>query len=145
LPKITGGVNSSETTTSVEEHATMTTRERWIVYPLLFLTLGIAMRDKVMPPDRLSSQEVHCHRLVAGTVECVQTVECARLETDSTRAGSIVVAKPSGKGRVRLEVTSDGAGRIELRGKEGDEIAVVGGNPPSSAEPEPSEESRNDE
>ena len=24
----------------------MSTRERWIVYPLLFLTLGIALRDK---------------------------------------------------------------------------------------------------
>jgi hypothetical protein len=36
----------------------MTSRERWIVYPLLFLTLGIAMRDKVIPPQHFVAQAV---------------------------------------------------------------------------------------
>jgi len=39
----------------------MSERERWIVYPLLFLTLGIALRDKVIQPI---ADEVRCRRLV---------------------------------------------------------------------------------
>jgi hypothetical protein len=38
----------------------MSERERWIVYPLLFLTMGIALRDKVIQPI---SDEVRCRRL----------------------------------------------------------------------------------
>ena len=49
----------------------MSTRERWIVYPLLFLTLGItmrlAMRDQATPSARLQIQE-----LVAGQIRCNQ-------------------------------------------------------------------------
>jgi hypothetical protein len=45
----------------------MSTRERWIVYPLLFLTLGIALRDKVVPPVHriVFSQEIR-----AGNIRC---------------------------------------------------------------------------
>lgn len=38
----------------------MSERERWIVYPLLFLTMGIALREKVIQPI---SDEVRCRRL----------------------------------------------------------------------------------
>ena len=37
----------------------MSDRERWIVYPLLFLTLGVSWHDKVLP-----SKEVKTHRIV---------------------------------------------------------------------------------
>lgn len=39
----------------------MTERERWIVYPLLFLALGAAMRDKIFNLTR--TQQVLCERL----------------------------------------------------------------------------------
>lgn len=39
----------------------MTERERWIVYPLLFLALGAAMRDKIFNLTR--SQKVVCEGL----------------------------------------------------------------------------------
>jgi hypothetical protein len=40
----------------------MTDRERWTVYPLLFLTLGIAVKDKVV--GRLAADTMLCNTLV---------------------------------------------------------------------------------
>ena len=40
----------------------MTTRERWVVYPLLFLTLGIALKDKII--RQVSTGKVECRALV---------------------------------------------------------------------------------
>src|SRR5262249_36001092 len=35
----------------------MSSRERWTVYPLLFLTLGIAVKDK-LPPRRVTADQI---------------------------------------------------------------------------------------
>ena len=40
----------------------MSTRERWIVYPLLFLTLGIALKDKIV--RQIRTGQVVCRALV---------------------------------------------------------------------------------
>jgi len=40
----------------------MTERERWIVYPLLFLALGAALRDKLV--DRTTTKSIKCQELV---------------------------------------------------------------------------------
>jgi hypothetical protein len=39
----------------------MTERERWVVYPLLFLALGAALRDKLF--DRTTSRVIVCQEL----------------------------------------------------------------------------------
>jgi hypothetical protein len=39
----------------------MTERERWVVYPLLFLALGAALRDKLF--DRTTSRSIVCQEL----------------------------------------------------------------------------------
>jgi hypothetical protein len=39
----------------------MTERERWIVYPLLFLALGVALRDKFVGT---TTRSIHCQELV---------------------------------------------------------------------------------
>jgi hypothetical protein len=39
----------------------MSSRERWTVYPLLFLTLGIALKDKVT--RSVDTDQLVCHRL----------------------------------------------------------------------------------
>lgn len=41
----------------------MTERERWIVYPLLFLALGAALRDKLV--DRTTTKSIVCEELTA--------------------------------------------------------------------------------
>lgn len=39
----------------------MTERERWVVYPLLFLALGAALRDKLV--DRTITKSIYCQEL----------------------------------------------------------------------------------
>ena len=36
----------------------MSTRERWIVYPLLFLALGTAIKPKLVPAERVSCRHL---------------------------------------------------------------------------------------
>ena len=40
----------------------MSERERWIVYPLLFLAMGAALRDKLF--DRTTSKSIVCQELI---------------------------------------------------------------------------------
>jgi hypothetical protein len=97
----------------------MSTRERWIVYPLLFLTLGIVMRDKVC---EIARPTVHAREdeLVAGTIRCGR-LEIAQdirigvgrpavvLSTDPrTNGGVIETLSPSGMPLVRLQPADDG-------------------------------------
>jgi hypothetical protein len=48
----------------------MSTRERWIVYPLLFLTLGIAMRNQFLPTKRMGAVDFMAGELSAQTIRC---------------------------------------------------------------------------
>jgi hypothetical protein len=45
----------------------MTDRERWIVYPLLFLALGAALRDKLF--DRTTTKSIICQELTVVDAE----------------------------------------------------------------------------
>ena len=47
----------------------MTERERWVVYPLLFLALGAALRDKLF--DRTTSKSIVCQELTVVDAEPV--------------------------------------------------------------------------
>ena len=50
----------------------MTSRERWTVYPLLFLALGLAVRAAVLcderfaapPPETLEIKRIECRELI---------------------------------------------------------------------------------
>ena len=67
----------------------MTDRERWTVYPLLFLTLGIAVKDKI------------AGRSTADTVLC----------------STLVVHDRKGKEQVVISSTPDGGQVVTLGGK----------------------------
>lgn len=84
----------------------MTSRERWTVYPLLFLALGLAFRAVAFPFDKAVVQ-----RLEAGTVEC----------------GEIRVSAHDGTTLVHIgRVKGAGGGRIEIFGGEGQDALAVG-------------------
>ena len=53
----------------------MSTRERWIVYPLLLLTLGIVIRDKILPQGHFQANEVAAGRIHCGQLQVDQIVE----------------------------------------------------------------------
>ncbi|MCE9554707.1 MAG: hypothetical protein K8T91_15225 [Planctomycetes bacterium] len=46
----------------------MTDRERWIVYPLLFLALGASLRDKFGGPESIDATRIHCDELSATQI-----------------------------------------------------------------------------
>ena len=63
----------------------MSNRERWTVYPLLFLTLGIALKDKIT--KRTDTDTVICKNLVVTDRQGAQQVIVS-----SNPAGGIVQA-----------------------------------------------------
>jgi hypothetical protein len=65
----------------------MSERERWIVYPLLFLILGIALRDKFGTAKELRAQRVICEKLVVLNKDAEPQVVL-----DSTEAGGVIRA-----------------------------------------------------
>jgi hypothetical protein len=99
----------------------MSTRERWIVYPLLFLTFGIALRDKIIPPahsgnlamqfvaEEIFAQRIHCNTLFVDGLKG-RPVIIAGIDA-KTGAGAILTQTPDGFPQVRLYSTETG-GRI---------------------------------
>ena len=80
----------------------MSTRERWIVYPLLFMTLGIALRDKIKPPTHLGNRGVQLQagEIVAGRIRCGQlqvqeTAVCNRLESTRSECHTLLIYGPT--------------------------------------------------
>lgn len=111
----------------------MSTRERWIVYPLLFMTLGIALRDKVLPPNRLAVGTVVCNRLQSNRAECNtllvndpagRPVVVAGTDAN-TGAGTIETLTPRGTPQVRLFSTDTG-GMLTTIGHGGKVLLVLG-------------------
>lgn len=71
----------------------MTERERWIVYPLLFLALGAALRDKLIKQtfsERIECELLVCDDIVArNKVQANVAVRSPLLEADSVTAGRV--------------------------------------------------------
>lgn len=75
----------------------MTERERWIVYPLLFLALGAALRDKLS--EHVQTKTIECQELVINSEESagrpstplVQIGSIKRTSADSPHLGQILV------------------------------------------------------
>ena len=111
----------------------MSTRERWIVYPLLFMTLGIALRDKVIPRNRLAVGTVVCNRLQSSRAECHtllvnntagRPVVVARTDAN-TGAGTVETFTAQGIPQVRLFSTDTG-GMLTTIGHAGKVLLVLG-------------------
>ena len=84
----------------------MSTRERWTVYPLLFLAIGLALRAVAVPPDRLTVGEVEATRIICG---------------------ELVITSEGGKKLVHVgRVKGGGGGRIEINDSDGAEAVSIG-------------------
>ena len=65
----------------------MTDRERWIVYPLVFLTLGIALRNQFLPTRQfgavdLRAGELRRKKIICNDLEVRQTGTCNQLQCE---------------------------------------------------------------
>jgi hypothetical protein len=68
----------------------MTTRERWIVYPLLFLALGIALRNQFLPTKKFGAMDLKAADLTAQTIHCnnieiMQEGKCQNFEFEAAQ------------------------------------------------------------
>jgi hypothetical protein len=90
----------------------MSSRERWTVYPLLFLAIGLAVRAAALPAERFET-------LAAGAVEAEQIV-----------CREIVVTGTDGTVLVHIgRVVGGGGGRIEIKDAGGVDAIAVGTRP----------------
>ncbi len=111
----------------------MSDRERWVVYPLLFLTLGLTLRDKMTGT---------IERLVylggkSASMNFEQGILRAHIiDADLVRCRAVEVHADDGKPLVRLQSvevpTGDGtrkkSGAITIHGQDGREIIVLRAN-----------------
>jgi len=104
----------------------MTNHERWVVYPLLFMTLGIVMRDKVWPQQQFQAQSVAAERVSAYREMSTHRIRCNRLDVGQLNCQSLAVTGPKGAGRIRLGLAPGGGGRLVLSGGDGKAMVVAG-------------------
>jgi hypothetical protein len=69
----------------------MSTRERWIVYPLLFLTLGIALRNQFLPTNLFKAMDLHANEIKANDFTA-HTILCDGLVVRDKASCSKIVA-----------------------------------------------------
>jgi hypothetical protein len=93
----------------------MNERERWIVYPLLFLALGVALRDKLV--DRTTAKRIVCQEL------SIVDEESTGQESQRTLARiGRTTPKPGGKSSALMQMN----GRLEIV----DDDLAEGSDPP---------------
>jgi hypothetical protein len=98
----------------------MSSRERWIVYPLLFLTLGISLRERsfhmTMHVDDVEARTIRCKQLEVDRVVCGQTV-CETMVVRGPNGRPAIVAGVDARTRNGLlEVfASNGAPAVQLQ------------------------------
>jgi hypothetical protein len=95
----------------------MTERERWIVYPLLFLALGITVKDK-LPPKHIEVDEVRSKRAE------VDEMRSKRMDADEVRCAKLVVADRGNREHVIVGSTP-GGGIIEFRGERAEAGTII--------------------
>jgi hypothetical protein len=85
----------------------MSTRERWTVYPLLLLAIGLALRGQLVPQEAGPRNTT----LSADTVVCRELAILGEADTIIVHAG---------------RVTGGGGGRIEIRDATGIDAVALG-------------------
>ncbi len=85
----------------------MSTRERWIVYPLLFLALGIELRDKMVPCSQIQTAEVMAKQIRCEQLQVGQ-IFCDRVEAGQSVCRSLAIAGPDGQPVVRAGADNRG-------------------------------------
>lgn len=100
----------------------MTDRERWTVYPLLILALGLALHDKLLSSSFVDAQRVTCRELIVKGRDGTTVMQAT---AGGDGGGRILVFGGTKKPNVLVEA-SKGGGTIQLIGDEGHILADLG-------------------
>ncbi len=104
----------------------MSSRERWTIYPLLFLALGASLRSKLTNSSDIgviNSRLVKSTQVAAGRVQC----------DDLVVVGRIAIVGPDGKLRLQMGSTRDETGLLEVYGRGGRPVAKLAADPVTSS------------
>ena len=85
----------------------MSSRERWIVFPLLFLSLGVSLRDKLVPPSRSQAVEVHAESVLCRRLAVVDEANRVVVQLGTVDAETESLLRQQRKATV-MAVGSDG-------------------------------------
>jgi len=108
---------------AVRKNNSMTERERWTVYPLLFLALASSLKDRLMEPMELDIPRVRCQELVVETGDRSQVQIVAQ-----PTGGRILISSPEGKPLVILGADATGNhGALGIYSAEGYPLVVADG------------------
>jgi hypothetical protein len=104
----------------------MSDRERWIVYPLLFLAIGMSLREKIPPTKRVVTK-----KFVVVDDNDLPVVEIGATDDGrgriQMRQGALVVVNGHDVPVAEMSATAEGSGEIRLnRGDRG--ISLVLGH-----------------
>ena len=108
----------------------MTSRERWTVYPLLFLAIGLAIRPSEsefeINTEVLSSSQVRCRELLIESDDGTVLLHMGRVVEGG--GGRIEVKDSSGENTVAIGVRpGESFGRVEFFDDEGRLRSVLDG------------------
>jgi hypothetical protein len=113
----------------------MTDRERWIVYPLVFLTLGIALRNQFLPTRRfgavdlqageISAQKITCNELeIREKGVCKQQFQCQQFQFNEALGKHIRTLGLTES--AQLKATEAEFGAMLIVNTQGKPVVVVG-------------------
>ena len=114
----------------------MSTRERWIVYPLLFLTLGIVLRDKFMPLKHLVAVQLQAGEIAVAKIRCYQLEVDELICRKQLEVDQLVCRKQLEANELackRLEAVQLGCRALVVRGPNGRPVVVAGTDSNSQA------------
>jgi hypothetical protein len=93
----------------------MSSRERWTVYPLLFLTLGIALKDKIT--GQIGTSHVESKSVIANRVSCQS------LSVTDNQGKPRVIVSPTEEGGIIQTVSARGNVNVSL-GQSNSQVGV---------------------
>ncbi len=103
----------------------MSNRERWIIYPLLFLSLGASIRTHVFPVF----DQLYAGDLRVQNVKTTNRISCRTLEVTE----SILLRGADGKARIVLSDASNRSGQIHILGQDGKSVIAMGASKKSGS------------
>lgn len=111
----------------------MTDRERWTVYPLLFLALGVSLKDKMF--RSVNTDEIRCKTMVCNELRVagLQGADSLRVAGGILQAKSLIIADANGKQRVQItdggvQAASLICNALVVAGANGKEAVTVSSN-----------------
>lgn len=116
----------------------MTVRERWTVYPLIFLALGVAVRDKFWPPSLLRARSLavetlRVQRMAVAEQLVSSQLKVERMEGVQLQTGELLLVSSDGKLRAHLLAQLSQGGQLVLYNHQGKPVLLAGVEPASAS------------